>query len=80
MEKYQKILLKVLKLHGDLEENLDEAATIISSELDISRVSFWRGGRSNGGISCLALYNSASKIIERGMFLSSSLYPLISKF
>lgn len=75
MDFYQQTLFKILKLQGSFEVVLDELVKLVSSELDISRVSVWRGSSSAGGIACLALYNKISHKVEKGLFLSAQLYP-----
>jgi len=75
MEQYQSVLLKILKLHGDVEKKLDEVVKIIARELSVDRVSFWRGSKALGGLSCLSLYNSKENKIERDHFLPADLYP-----
>ncbi len=75
MDFYQQTLFKILKLQGSFEVVLDELVKLVSSELDISRVSVWRGSSSAGGIACLALYDKISHKVEKGLFLSAQLYP-----
>ncbi len=75
MDFYQRTLFKILKLQGAFDSVLEELVKLVSAELDVSRVSVWRGSASAGGISCLALYDNISKNVERGVFLSAHLYP-----